>query len=155
MCHLLKFFLFTFLLQLNSSFSRIWRVCNSIVASSNENKLKWCSICASEIDVRLRYRSSHRKVFLEMAAPKFWKLKVRSFLEIFEEYLCCPDKNYYFCKYRIPVFNLLVCYRKMIEVSKICVCKKLDRHRSRFHQIQRISVLYFFWMGHNFWKCIW
>ena len=45
-----------------------------------------------------------------------------------KKYLCRHDKNYYdFWKSNIAVINLIVDYRNMIKVSKIWVCKKLDK----------------------------
>ena len=62
-------------------------------------------------------------------------IKVRVFFEkkYRRKHLCHHDKNYcYFCKSNIPVISLILGSRIMIKVSKIWVCKKLDKRRASF-----------------------
>ena len=56
--------------------------------------------------------------------------KVRVFFEkqIGKKHFCRTDKNYYYlCKSNIPVINLIVGCRNIIEVSKMWVCKNLRK----------------------------
>ena len=62
-------------------------------------------------------------------------LRCKSFSEknVEKKHLCRHDKNYYYlCKSNILLINLIVGSRNMIKVSKISVCKKLDKQLELF-----------------------
>ena len=73
-------------------------------------------------------------------------LRCGSFSEknIEKKHLCYHDKNYcYFCKSNIPVNNLIVGSRNMIRLSKIWVCKKLNKRRQSIPPNTSNSLAFF------------
>ena len=78
----------------------------------------------------------HKQKGSKLSAPKLLNdINVRVFFgkNMEKKHLCRHDKNYYyFQKSNIPVINFIVDSRNMIKVSKIYVCKKLDKWRESF-----------------------
>lgn len=57
--------------------------------------------------------------------------------------MCSPDKNYYFCRSIISVTTLIGGSRKKIELSKIWVCKELDKQQDSFLPNTDIFLVFF------------
>ena len=101
--------------------------------------------------------SYYRKISFHLTLLNGIKVQIFFGKKNWKKHLCCHDKNYYyFWKSNIPVINLIVDSRNMIKVSKICVCKKLDKQQESFSpNTNNFLVFLLFLNGKEIWKVQW